>query len=77
MTAIPYPDQDAAAALQEQVVTRLYDLAQRGVISDGRRDDWLTRFDTEFDRNPDWPMCRVAVAERWLHRIERLERSEA
>ncbi len=77
MTATVYPDQDTAAALQEQVVTRLYDLAKRGVISTGRRDDWLSRFDAEFDRNPDWPMCRVAVAERWLHRIERLEESEA
>lgn len=31
MTAILYPDQDAACALHEQVVERLYDLAKRGV----------------------------------------------
>lgn len=74
--SIAFPDQDTAAALQEQVVTRLYDLAKRGVITEWRRDEYDRQFAEQFDRDTT-VQVRVAVAERWLHRIERLERSEA
>lgn len=72
MTAIPYPDQDAACALHEQVVERLYEAARAGVIDETTRDAWDRDFALQFDHNPA-PACRVAVAERWLARLDAME----
>ena len=72
----PYPDQDTACRLHEQVIDRLHAAARTGHIDEKARDAMLADFTVQFDRDTS-AYVRVAVATRWMHRVEGMEGSRA